>query len=86
MIKIELDAKLIVVVDLLKKDGDISNGNDNIVAELRKASRKFQLSELFFCYREANKYFDALTRRGLFCLRIILPFLNHHLMYPFYLA
>lgn len=47
LIEIEFDAKLIVVVDLLKKDGDISNGNDNIVADLRKALRKFQWPEFF---------------------------------------
>ena len=43
MIEIEFDAKLVVVVDLLKKDGDISNGNDNIVTDFKEGLKKIPM-------------------------------------------
>ena len=43
VIEIESDAKLVVVVDLLKKDGDISNGNDNIVTDFKEGLKKIPM-------------------------------------------
>ena len=59
--QIELNAKL--VVDLLKKDGDNPNRNDEIVADCREGLKKFPLVKIQQCFREANKCTDALARR-----------------------
>lgn len=61
-VEIELDAKL--VVDLLKKDRDNPNKNDVIVADCREGLKKFPLVKIQYCFRDANKYADALARRG----------------------
>ena len=47
MIEIEFDAKL-VVVDLLKKDGDISNGNDNIVTDFKEGLKKIPMVRILY--------------------------------------
>lgn len=47
-IEIELDAKL--VVDLLKKDGDISNRNKNIVADCKEGLKQIPMVRIVHCY------------------------------------
>ena len=51
VIEIEFDAKLVVVVvvDLLKKDGDISNGNDNIVTDFKEGLKKIPMVRILYC-------------------------------------
>lgn len=59
---IELDAKL--VVDLLKNPGGSLNGNDVIVVDCKESHKKISRTLIKHCFREANKYADALARRG----------------------
>ena len=59
---IELDAKL--VVDLLKKWGGSLNGNDVIVADCKESLKKIPRTIIKYCFREANKCADALSRKG----------------------
>jgi len=47
-VEIELDAKL--VVDLLKKDGDISNRNKNIVADCKEGLKQIPMVRIVHCY------------------------------------
>ena len=65
-----------MVIDLLEKDGDYPNENDIIVADCREGLKKFSSVKIQHCFREANKCADALARRGLFSLQILLFFLN----------
>ena len=51
-------------IDLLEKDGDYPNGNDIIIADCREGLKKFSSVKIQHCFREANKYADALARRG----------------------
>ena len=57
----ELDAKL--VVDLLKKDMEKSNGIDVLVANCREGLKEIPMVRIQHCYREANKCVDALARK-----------------------
>lgn len=47
-VEIELDAKL--VADLLKKDGDISNGNKNIVADCKASLKQIPMVIILHYY------------------------------------
>nr|POF05818.1 putative ribonuclease h protein [Quercus suber] len=58
----ELEAKL--VVDLVKKDLEKTNGIDVLVADCREGLKKISLVRIQHCYRETNKCADALARRG----------------------
>ena len=58
----ELDAKL--VVDLLKKDMEKSNGIDVLVADCIEGLKEISMVRIQHCYRETNKCTDALARRG----------------------
>ncbi|KAK9994061.1 hypothetical protein SO802_023764 [Lithocarpus litseifolius] len=59
---IELDAKL--VIDLLKKDVENSNGINFLIADCREGLKEILLVRIQHCYREVNKCVDALARRG----------------------
>ena len=56
------DAK--AIVDLLKKNDQACNSNDNLVADCRKGLREIPMVVIQHCYREANRCVDALARRG----------------------
>ena len=58
----ELDAKL--VVDLLKKDMEKSNGIDVLVVDCREGLKEIPMVRIQHCYREANKCTNALARKG----------------------
>ena len=57
-----LNAKL--VIDLLKKDVENSNGVGVLVADCREGLKKIPLMRIQHYYRKANKCADALARRG----------------------
>ena len=70
----ELDAKL--VVDLLKKDMEKSNGIDVLVADCREWLKKIPMERIQHCYREVNKCVNALARRGALMDQDFINFLN----------
>ena len=51
------DAK--AIVDLLKKNDQACNSNDNLVADCRKGLREIPMVVIQHCYREANRCADA---------------------------
>ena len=63
-VEVELDAKLIV--DLLGKDCGSANGNNTIVADCKEGLRQIPMVRIKHYYRKANKWADALARRGSF--------------------
>ena len=56
----ELDAK--AIVDLLKKDDQACNSNDNLVVDCKKGLREIPMVVIQHCYREANRCADAFAR------------------------
>ena len=53
-----------LVVDLLKKDMEKSNGIDVLVDDCREGLKEIPMVRIQHCYKEANKCADALARRG----------------------
>ena len=70
----EFDAK--AIVDLLKKNDQACNSNDNLVADCRKGLREIPMVVIRHCYREANRCTDALARRGAILSQDFVVFLD----------
>ena len=59
---LELDAKFIV--ELMQKEDCNQNSIDALVRNYKSGLREIPLVQIQLCYREANKYTNALARRG----------------------
>lgn len=68
-----MDAKL--VVDLLEKENPGLNGNDVLIADCKDKLKQIPRVRILHCFREANMCADALARRVLSSLMILLFFL-----------
>ena len=60
--EIELGVK--VVINLMGRENGRSNSTNVIVSDCKEGLKKIPFVRINYCFREANKYANALARRG----------------------